>query len=197
MALRGQRWPRGDNPSLAAGRGEQVLPLLSRSFQGPLKVIFMVFPGWAARIPAGKGTGLELVSSCLPPFLGMQEEQEKSAGALAPEGCSFSYPELPKGRKTLGKCLSHPSQLGLCHTWEQGMPPQGFPDLLVPSQICSFNFEALFAALNLPSGSNWGAGSGICPKHLPGVFLTCLSSASPEAQGGFCRCHVKCWNPGR
>lgn len=80
--------------------------------------------------------GLELVSSCLAPLLGMQEEQEKSAGALAPQGCSCSYPGLAKGRKTLRKCLSHLSQLGL---WDQGMAPPcrlprsvgSFPDLLL------------------------------------------------------------------
>ena len=52
--------------------------------------------------------GLELVCSHLPPLLGVQEKQEKSAGALVPEGGSGSYPELEKGRKTLGKRRPHP-----------------------------------------------------------------------------------------
>lgn len=154
------------------------------AFRATLKRFSWHFHGWAAqdswRERDGAGAG---VCSPLPPFLGMQEEQEKSAGALVPEGCSCSFPELEKGRRTLGKCLPHTSAGALPHL-ETGNGTSLLP--VAPSQICSFDSGALFAALSLPSGSNWGAGPGICPEHLPGVFLTCLSSASPEAQGSSC-----------
>lgn len=120
-------------------------------------------------------------------FLGGEDSWRERDGAgvflpaltfrnLVSEGCCCSFPVLQKAGKPLGSA-SHPSQLGLCHPWERGMAPQCCPWLL---PFIWGSFCCPEPALRLQLG---------CPKtpsrFSSRVLLTCLSSASPKAQGKF------------
>lgn len=132
----------------------------------------MAFSGRAARIPGGEG--LELLCSCLPSLLGMQGEQEESAGfqreAPAP---TLSW---QRAGKLLGGAFPihlSPSGTGngtISPGNREGHPSAACPDLLAPSRICSFNFGVLFAAPNLPSASNWRSWHWYLPKTPPRGF---------------------------